>query len=106
MIDHVIGVSVADIPSKIALESIIAFLPAHVYWKNTQGVYLGCNDKQAKSLGFISGKEIIGKTDFELPWPEGAAEEFRNNDLKVINTGKPISAEETTLIGKKISCTN
>ena len=41
------------------LENIIAEMPGHVYWKDRNGVYLGCNDSQAKFLGFSSGKEIV-----------------------------------------------
>lgn len=54
------------------LEHVIATMPGHVYWKDANGIYLGCNDAQAKSLGFNSGKDIVGKTDKDLPWAEEA----------------------------------
>ena len=34
------------------LEDIIAGMPGHVYWTDKNGVYLGCNDLQAKAAGF------------------------------------------------------
>lgn len=55
------------------LEEIIAVLPGRVYWKDKNGVYLGCNDKQAESLGLKRGYEIVGKTDFEITWPKECA---------------------------------
>ena len=86
------------ISQEIALDYIVAFMPGHVYWKDLEGIYLGCNDRQARSLGLVSSAEIIGKTDFELPWPAGSAEIFRKNDLQVIETGMSVVAEEKALI--------
>ena len=50
------------------LDEIIALMPGHVYWVNRQGIYMGCNDNQAKSAGLISRKEIVGKRNKDLPW--------------------------------------
>lgn len=83
------------ISNKLALESIVSHMPGHVYWKNAEGTYLGCNDRQARFLGLEKGSDVIGKTDFELPWPMEAAEEFRKNDIVVMQSGASIIAEET-----------
>ncbi len=80
------------------LSNIVADIPGHVYWKNKEGVYLGCNDRQAKSLGFYSGKEVIGKTDFDLSWGENVAQIFRENDLLVMSTRRMHTVEEETTI--------
>lgn len=72
---------------EIALSNIVANMPGHVYWKNKHGVYLGCNDRQARSLGFSNEDMLVGKTDFDLPWEAGVAEEFRKNDIEVMCTG-------------------
>ncbi|MCX7115281.1 MAG: ATP-binding protein [Gammaproteobacteria bacterium] len=72
---------------EIVLSNIVANMPGHVYWKNKEGVYLGCNDRQARSLGFSDASMLIGKTDFELPWGDGVAEKFRKNDQLVMETG-------------------
>lgn len=75
------------------LKNIINLIPGHVYWKDINGVYLGCNDTQAKSLGFKNGLEIVGKTDFDLPWREGA-KELQDNDNYVMQHKKTVSFEE------------
>lgn len=80
---------------QIVLDSIIADLPGHVYWKDKNGVYLGCNKRQAKSLGFGSSAEIVGKTDFDLPWKKRDASLFRQNDLRIMETGQTETVEET-----------
>lgn len=79
---------------KLTLENIIANMPGHVYWKDINGVYLGCNDLQARSLNMKHGHELIGKTDFDLPWVEGVSKKYRENDLSVMEAGKTIVVEE------------
>lgn len=76
------------------LENIVANMPGHVYWKDQNGVYLGCNNRQAQSLGYKYGSELVGKTDFDLPWGENQAERFRQNDRRIMDTGIPIIIEE------------
>ncbi len=49
------------------LEDIIAVMPGNVYWMDKNGVYLGCNDNQAKVIGLESRKDIIGKRNIDLP---------------------------------------
>lgn len=85
------------------LESIIAKLPGHIYWKDKNCTYLGCNDAQAKSLGLNSRYEIVGKNDFDLPW-KAQADKIRQADLAVINQGVSITVEEpATLMDGKIA---
>ncbi len=62
--------------AEVVLENLLSHMLGHLYWKNTEGVYLGCNDKQAQSLGLQKGKEVVGKTDFEL-WPVEVASRFQ-----------------------------
>ena len=45
---------------------IISHTVGNLYWKDTQGKYLGCNANFARLVGFSSQDEIIGKTDKEL----------------------------------------
>lgn len=80
--------------TNVVLEQIIALMPGHVYWKDKNGIYLGCNDKQAHSLGLAKGSDLIGKTDFELPWGYHKAKIFRQNDLKVMKSKQGITIEE------------
>jgi PAS domain S-box-containing protein len=76
------------------LEAIIARMPGYVYWKNREGVYLGCNDNLVNMVGLNSRRNLIGKTDIELAktsnWFRGLANSFRDVDIKVMETGKEI----------------
>jgi two-component system aerobic respiration control sensor histidine kinase ArcB len=88
--------------AELTLDNIVANMPGHVYWKDKNGVYLGCNNRQAKSLGLHYGYEVIGKTDFDLPWAIDVASTFRENDIYVMKTGKTQIIEENAKIsGKK-----
>ena len=59
-------------------QTLIACLPDMIFYKDTGGVYLDCNDKYAELLG-RPRSEIIGRTDHEL-WPPELADRFRTTD--------------------------
>src|SRR3989344_635848 len=50
--------------TKMALDNVISNMPGHVYWKDLNFKYLGCNPLQAHSFGKESSEEVIGKDDF------------------------------------------
>ncbi|WP_298622866.1 ATP-binding protein [uncultured Legionella sp.] len=74
-------------------ESMLALMPGHVYWLDRNNVFLGCNDSQAKDACLSSRKEIVGKTNFDMPWKDQAEELNKLNNL-VMDTGVPHTAEE------------
>ena len=74
-------------------ENILALMPGHVYWLDKNNVFLGCNDLQAEHAKLNSRHEIVGKTNFDLPWKNEAEELNRVNNI-VMNTNKPIVYEE------------
>lgn len=79
-------------------------LPVHVFWKNAEGVYLGCNNAFARSLDLTSPDEIIGKSDFTLPVKIKEAKAYREDDLNVMRSNQPklnIEEEQTFPDGKK-----
>ncbi len=54
------------IEKELYLETIIANLPGNVYWKNIEGIYLGCNENAVKAIGMGSRKDFIGKNLYQL----------------------------------------
>lgn len=75
--------------SQATLVSILDTLPQSVFWKDREGRYLGCNKVFANAAGLADPAEIVGKTDFDLPWPRAAAEAYRADDQAVMNSGQP-----------------
>jgi len=82
---------------KDILAHLFRILPGHVYWKDKNGVYGGCNIKQAQSNGLKSPEEIIGKTDFDLFATKEEALVFWNNDQEIMRSGLPKIVEEPAI---------
>lgn len=75
------------------LNNVISNLPGHVYWVDKNNVILGCNLQLALSAGLNSPKEMIGKTNYDLPWKD-YADELNAINNKVMETGKEYCVEE------------
>jgi PAS domain S-box-containing protein len=79
------------------LKLVLNNMPAFVFWKDRNSVYLGCNYLFAENAG-LSSEEIAGKTDFDLPWKLTEAESYREDDRFVMEKGIPkLNYEETQL---------
>ena len=68
---------------------ILDAMPHPVFWKDGQGVYQGCNDVFAQVAGLRSAADVVGKTDFDLPWTRAEAEAYRADDRQVIDSRQP-----------------
>ncbi|MEN8303452.1 MAG: PAS domain S-box protein, partial [Campylobacterota bacterium] len=78
------------------LQKILDTIPVRVFWKDKDGVFLGVNDLLVMDTGLSSKDEIVGKTDFEMPWGTEEAQGYRDDDIAVMNSGVPrLSFEET-----------
>jgi two-component system, cell cycle sensor histidine kinase and response regulator CckA len=72
------------------LKQILNTMPQSVFWKDRDCVYLGCNEIFAKAVGLDHAGNIIGKTDFDLPWPRAEAEAYRADDKEVMTMNRPM----------------
>ena len=61
------------------LRLVVDNIPQRVFWKDSEGRYLGCNAAFARDAGVDSPHDIVGLTDFEMPWKEDAAN-YRADD--------------------------
>ena len=77
---------------KALLDSLIDSIPDLIFYKETGGIYLGCNQSFAEYVGRDVG-EIIGRTDGEF-FSRNVAEFFRENDRIMLADGKPRRNEE------------
>ena len=71
------------------LEAVIDSVPERIFWKDTQSRYLGCNRAFAEDVGLDDAAQVIGLTDYDLPWRD-IADDARLRDAEVIGTGKAI----------------
>ena len=75
--------------------NIFKDLPFHIYWKDQDGIYLGCNDTQARTTGLAKADDILGGTDFDFCWYKSAPI-LRKNDERVFTQNRPISVIESS----------
>ncbi|MFM7408999.1 MAG: PAS domain S-box protein [Cuspidothrix sp.] len=74
--------------NQILLQVIMDSLPIAIFWKDRNSRYLGCNRQLLLDAGLSSPTEIIGKTDFDLPWKEQAPL-YQADDRLVMESGQP-----------------
>ena len=84
------------------LDFIIKKVPGYVFWKDINSTLLGCNENFAYKAGLEKPEDIVGKTDYDLPWDKNEAENYVRDDQEVIRTGKPkLHIEETQRYAKR-----
>ncbi|OPY30102.1 MAG: putative diguanylate cyclase [Methanocella sp. PtaU1.Bin125] len=71
------------------LQLIMNNIPEAIFWKDRDSRYLGCNKVFAKAAGLASPADIVGKTDYDLPWSREQAESFRSYDRRIMETDVP-----------------
>lgn len=79
--------------SQRLLQLMMDNLPQRISWKDGRLLYLGCNKSFAREAGVEAPGQIVGKSDFELPW-SAHAERLQAADRRVIETGAPEHVEE------------
>ncbi|NJM91044.1 MAG: PAS domain-containing protein, partial [Myxococcales bacterium] len=70
---------------RAALKTVLSSVPYSVFWKDRDSAYLGCNEQFAQRAGVSHPDQIVGKTDYDLPWPPDEAEIFRAGDRLVLS---------------------
>ena len=73
---------------KRLLKTIIDTAPVRIFWKDQEGVYLGCNQAFLNDAGLSDESQIIGKSDYDMVWGENA-HAYREDDRRVRESGIP-----------------
>jgi PAS domain S-box-containing protein len=82
---------------RLLLQNVINHLPAAVFWKDRELKYLGCNSAFAAIAGLQSPDEIIGKSDFDMPWTCEQSKGQRESDQQIIDQNRHQSNIEERL---------
>ncbi len=77
------------IQSNNLLQLILDNIPLAIFWKDCNLQFLGCNSQFLKDAGLTKEAEIIGKTDYDLPWKKEKADFYRKSDCRVMGNGIP-----------------
>jgi len=70
------------------LRLILETVPMRLFWKDRDCRYTGCNAFFARDTGLTNVSDVIGKTDFDLPW-KGQAATLQRIDREVMQSGQP-----------------
>lgn len=76
------------------LHQILDETPCHIYWKNIDNKYLGCNSSQANELGLKHKKDIINKSVYDLINNKDHSKAVEYNDKMVMETGNLSTFDE------------
>jgi signal transduction histidine kinase/CheY-like chemotaxis protein len=79
------------------LSYVIWASPGFVYIKDIHSKYIACNENFALAAGAQSHHEIIGKTDYDLPWGATEANFFRTSDIEILSGKVKVNFEEQQL---------
>ncbi|NET31854.1 MAG: PAS domain-containing protein [Cyanothece sp. SIO1E1] len=74
------------IKSQRLLQLVIDNIPQLIFWKDLDSIFLGCNQQVAEVTGMGSPDAVIGKSDYDMPWPQTAAEAYRQIDHQVMSS--------------------
>jgi len=77
---------------QLILDTIINNIPAMVFYKDLDGIYIAANEMFCHQLKTTPGT-IIGKSDFDF-YDGQSAMRFRDSDLEVIQTGRSVDLLE------------
>ncbi len=75
--------------SQHMLQLVMDNIPQFIFWKDRNSVFLGCNHNFAEVAGVDSSENIVGKTDYDLPFKKEEADFFRACDRRIMQTGIP-----------------
>lgn len=75
--------------SRQMLQTVLDTIPAAVFWKGHDLLYKGGNRTWLDSAGLRSSEEVVGKSDYDLPWDKEQANSFREIDKRIMESGIP-----------------
>ena len=74
--------------SQQLLQLIMDNIPQTAFWKDRDSVYLGCNRAFADDAGLSKPEDIIGKTDYDMPWTKAESDAYREADRQVMESNE------------------
>lgn len=70
------------------LENILSSVPVRIFWKDYLGRYQGANELFLRDAGITDKSELIGKTDYDMPWGEQDGDPYYYGDMEVVHSGQ------------------
>ncbi|MCX7010939.1 MAG: PAS domain-containing protein [Kiritimatiellaeota bacterium] len=80
-------------------QTLIDHLPQRIFFKDTQSVYVSCNEVFAADMQ-QQPDAIAGKSDFDF-YPRDLAEKYRADDQRVLASGQTCEVDERYVVGER-----
>ncbi|MGF1536286.1 MAG: GAF domain-containing protein [Elainellaceae cyanobacterium] len=72
------------------LQLVLDNILQHIFWKDRNSVYLGCNRRWAEMTGIGDPSNVVGLTDNDLPWTRAQRDWYLECDRRVMETDTPM----------------
>ncbi|TLS74037.1 PAS domain S-box protein [Mariprofundus erugo] len=79
--------------SRALLQGLRDGIPDLIFYKDNEGVYVGCNQAFCDFVGKHEEADVIGRTDFDL-FDRELAQFFRQNDREMLTSGEARQNDE------------
>ncbi|NJL20241.1 MAG: PAS domain S-box protein [Leptolyngbyaceae cyanobacterium SM1_3_5] len=73
--------------SQEMLQLVIDTLPQIIGWKDRNSIFMGCNKSIARIAGFDSPADMVGKSDYEMPWTPEETAWYLECDRRIMESG-------------------
>lgn len=83
---------------KTIMDNLLSRIPLSIFYKDMDGKYRFCNQFNLQMAGLDSYEDIIGKTDYDMPWKD-VAKITEEIDKEICRTQTPRSLEEQGTLG-------
>lgn len=83
---------------KDLLDHIIHVFQIRLLWKDKNSRYIKCNQAFAEDAGLSSPDEIVGKTEFDMPWKNHNSVFHLETDQAIMANGEPMLSFEQELM--------
>ncbi|MGF1603566.1 MAG: GAF domain-containing protein [Thermosynechococcaceae cyanobacterium] len=71
------------------LQLVMDNIPQGIFWKDRECRFLGCNQVFLDNTGLTHFEQIVGKTDYDMPWTQEESDWYRTCDLRVLEGNQP-----------------
>jgi PAS domain S-box-containing protein len=76
------------------LRTLIDHMPDYIYIKDTESKFITVNKRLLSTMHIDNLDDIIGKTDFDVAHSKEIAQEYYNDELRILKSGKPMINKE------------
>ncbi len=83
---------------KELMENVLKTVPVRIFWKDLAGKYLGANQLFLADAQLESQQQLIGKTDYDLPWQDDQGDYYFQTDMAIIESGQSTLTQQESYV--------